>query len=369
MTPNQILNSQFVDNYQQPLLIMSTDPVLKQINSFKRVMPNIQINYAVKCNPQHEVLQLLHDNGCSFDVASIAEVEMLTKINGIDFSKVLYSNPVRPVRYIQRAAQLGIRWFVVDSINEVDKVVNNCPDPQLYIRIIVPNKDSQFPLTGKFGVDLDGAKQIVDYCVEHNINLRGISFHVGSQCSNADNWVAGINISRVVFDYMISKGLSPDFIDIGGGYPVQHTTKVATIDHIGSAINRALSQFENVKVVAEPGRYVVSQSGHILCQVVSTNIRNGVKWVYLDCGVFHGLIEMTVDGFDYNFETIDNVPGQLVAIAGASCDSLDIVKKSAVMPDVQDGQFVIVKNAGAYTTTYGTSFNGFPPPITIVVDK
>lgn len=369
MTPNQILNSKFVDLYQQPILIMSTEPVLKQINNFKQAMPNVQINYAVKCNPQHKVLQVLSDNDCSFDVASIAEVEMLAKIKGIDFSRVLYSNPVRPIRYIKRAAQLGIKWFVVDSINEVNKVVANCSDAQLYIRIIVPNKDSQFPLTGKFGVNLDDAKLIIDYCAEHNISLRGVSFHVGSQCSNVDNWVAGINICRVVFDYMISKGLSPDFIDLGGGYPIEHSTKVTSIDEIGCAINEALKQFENVKVVAEPGRYIVSEAGHILCQVVSTNIRNGIKWVYLDVGVFHGLVEMSVDGFDYKFETLDNKQGYCVAIAGASCDSLDIVKKSAYMPDVQDGQHVVVVNAGAYTTTYGTKFNGFPAPITIVVGK
>ena len=371
MNPLQILSSSLVQQYSAPVLVMNTQSIMHNMRAFNWAMPAVEINYAVKCNPHKNVLQTIHDNGGSFDVASIAEVEMLTEIEGVDFSRVLYSNPVRPIRYITRAAELGVRWFVVDSIHEADKVHNNCPDAQLYIRLIVPNEDSQFPLTGKFGVDLDDAKKIVDHCAANNISLRGVSFHVGSQCCNVNNWKVGIDTSEILFDYMKSKGLNPDFLDLGGGYPVFHNVPVPFIGEIGIVISHAIRRFgDNIRVVAEPGRFMVSDAGHMLCQVVSRNIRNGVEWIYLDVGVFHGLIEMTVDGFDYSFVTADNQPERNVAIAGSSCDSLDIVKRSAPMPVVQDGQFIVVKNAGAYTTTYGTYFNGFPPPsVLFVSDK
>jgi len=368
MNPIELLNSSYTKNYTGPILIIDPSIVTENINRFKQAMHNVEINYAVKANPDKLVLRAVKRADQSFEVASAQEILFLKSIH-TDFSHVLYSNSTRTDQGIDVAVTNGITTFVVDGRSAVDKLVQRLAGkitPCLYVRLIIPNGHSKFPLTGKFGIETDGAKQLIDYTKQiHNIDICGVSFHVGSQCLNPKSWKVGIEHALVMFDYMRQSQITPKLLNIGGGFPVEYTTPVCSIEEIGSVVNKTIEKVSpDIRIVAEPGRYLAGNAGHLLCQVIKRDVRKGKPWIYLDVGVFHGLAEGAVDGFEYKYITRHNDNNCVeTAIVGPTCDSADIVTLSQMLPaDVQEGDFVVVKNVGTYTTTYGTEFNGFPSP-------
>jgi ornithine decarboxylase len=159
------------------------------------------------------------------------------------------------------------------------------------------------------------------------------------------------------------KGLKPRLLNIGGGYPVRHTKPIPSIETIGEVVNRQLASLPaDVRVMAEPGRFLVSDAGWFVCRVVGTATRGGQRWVYLDAGMFGGIIE-TTEGLQY--EVVTDRGGKLIpwTVAGPTCDSVDIVMREQLLPeDLQADDFVYIPNAGAYTTSYASNFNGFPLP-------
>lgn len=370
--------SSFIDNYDGPIVVINRERIIENIQRFRNALPGVEINYAVKSNPDPKIVATIMDQGASFEVASLKELQVIKyaadnlAIKALhDPAKVLYSNPVRPVRYIEGAIlNHKCNWFVVDNEEEVDKVLAVDPNANLYLRLIVCNKNSRFPLYGKFGVDWDRAQMIVNHCWARKANLRGVTFHVGSQCLDPDTWSNNIEQVKHVFSYMLRCGMRPDFLDIGGGFPVQHCETIPTIEEIGASLMPHLAWFEGCRIVAEPGRFLTSDAGHMLCQVVSTNLRDNKKWVYLDTGVFHGLTEPAFEqGFHYVFVTEhDPMDVTECALAGPTCDSLDVVNKNELLPTgLKSGDFVVIKNCGVYTTSYGTEFNGFPAPKLVVL--
>ena len=159
------------------------------------------------------------------------------------------------------------------------------------------------------------------------------------------------------------KGLTPVLLNIGGGYPVRLTKPIPSIEVIGEVVNRAIADLpEDIRVMAEPGRYLVSDAGYFVCRAIGTATRAGRRWLYLDTGMFGGLLEST-QGLQYDLLT--DRQGKLVPwhIAGPTCDSVDVLMQDQMLPeDLQDGDFVYIPNAGAYTTAYASEFNGFPLP-------
>lgn len=388
MNAIELLNSKFRENYAGPVLVVNKKRVIENVQRFRAAMPNVDIHYAVKANPNVRILSTLIDQGISFDVASLNEIELLGESNllaskDLEFGNILYSNPVRSSTITKAACAQNVVTFVIDSKEEVDRLAElSKSDDRIcgYIRLVVSNDQSAFPLTGKFGVKPEHVETLIDYCNEKGVDLIGVSFHVGSQCSNVDNWVKGIRQAKIAFAYMIAVGMFPTMLNIGGGYPVQHTQSISTIEEIGAAIETEIADLIEIgyQVVAEPGRFIVSDAGHMLTQVISTKVaEDDQKWVFLDTGMFHGLIEASVGDFKYNYWTDKSVDFERdhhpsfftkCVLAGPTCDSLDVVTRNQYFPhNLQSEDFVVVMNCGAYTTTYGTEFNGFPSPITVVV--
>lgn len=371
MTPREILASEYVEKYSGPVLFIDPQVAYDKVKQFRVAMPRVEVNYAIKSNPYVDVLRAVAEAGGSFDVASLQEAELALDL--ADASTIVYSNPVRPAHYLSKCSAQGIKWFVVDNIHELMKVVNHVEDPQIYIRLDIPNDKAAYSLAGKFGVELAEATRIVDYCAEHRINLRGCSFHAGSQMTDKHGWLNGIRAAKKLFHYMEYKGLRADFLNLGGGFPAAyHSEHNTTINQIGQVINEEINDLPDYfRIIAEPGRYICAEAGHLLAQVISTTVRNNQMWAYLDTGVFHGTFEPHCsDAFLYHTETVSNKPRVKFTVAGPTCDSMDIVSKNMYLPhNLEDGDFVVFRNAGAYSITYATNFNGFPMPKVVAFNQ
>jgi len=348
--------------YTRPFLILDTAIVREKARRFRAAMPRVRPHYAVKANPDRRVLKTLLQEGCSFEIASTAELDMLLAL-GVNPAEVFYSNPMKSRQAIAYAAAKGIEWFVVDSVDELRRVHELKADAKIYMRIATPNIGSDWPLSGKFGAGASDAREMIATAVKLGADLAGVTFHVGSQCRNPENWRVGIEKARILFEAMAKAGLKPRMLDIGGGFPVRHVKPIPSVEVIGAVVNEALKAFaDDVRVVAEPGRYLVSDAGYFVCRVIGTATRGGKRWMHWDAGLFGGVTE-TTEGLKYRIRTERSGPDIPWHVAGPTCDSVDVVLRDEPMPsDLQEGDFIYIRNAGAYTTAYASEFNGFPLP-------
>jgi len=348
--------------YTRPFLILDTAIVRDKLRRFRAAMPRVRPHYAVKANPDRRVLKALVQEGAGFEIASTAELDLLLSL-GVPAAEVFFSNPMRSREADATAAAKGVRWFVVDSVDELRRVHGVDPTAQMYLRIATPNIGSDWPLSGKFGAGAGETREIVATAAKLGADLAGVTFHAGSQCRNPENWRVGIEKARTVFDAMIKAGLKPRLLDIGGGFPVRHVKPIPSIEVIGEVVNEALKAFpEEVRVIAEPGRYLVSDAGYFVCRVLGTATRSGKRWMHWDAGLFGGVIE-TTEGLKYKIRTDRSGPDVAWNVAGPTCDSVDVVMRDEPLPsDLQEGDFIYIRNAGAYTTAYASEFNGFPLP-------
>src|SRR6185436_18622627 len=221
---------------------------------------------------------------CAFEIASTAELDMLLAI-GADPAEVFYSNPMKSRQSIAYAAARGVEWFVVDSVDELRRVHAIKADARMYLRIATPNIGSDWPLSGKFGAGAAETREVIATAARLGADLAGVTFHAGSQCRNPENWRVGIEKARVLFETMTRAGLKPRLLDIGGGFPVRHVKPIPSIEVIGEVVNEALKAFpDEVRVVAEPGRYMVSDAAYFVCRVIGTAMRGGKRWMHWDAG-------------------------------------------------------------------------------------
>ena len=350
------------DGYDRPFLLIDSNIVREKARRFAVAMPRVRPHYAVKANPDPRVLRVMLEEGAGFEIASVSELDLLLA-QGVPAAEVFYSNPVKSRDQIAYAAAKGVEWYVIDSLDELKKVHSIKAHAKLYLRIDTPNIGSDWPLAGKFGAHPAEVRDIVVAAARLKADLAGVAFHVGSQCRNPENWRVGIEKARAVFDHMTKVGLNPRLLNIGGGFPVRHVKPIPAIEVIGDVVNRALESFPpKVRVIAEPGRFLVSDAGYFVCRIMGTATRANKRWMHLDAGLFGGIIE-TAEGLKYKIRTDRAGPDIPWNVAGPTCDSIDVVMRDEPLPsDLQEGDYLYLRNAGAYTTAYASNFNGFPLP-------
>ena len=353
----------------RPALVLDVARVRHNARRFAAAMPSVRPHYAVKANSNRRVLLALAQEGAGFEIASSSELDLVRSI-GVPAAEVFYSNPVRSVGAIEYAVRRGVEQFVVDCVQELGKFARLKPDAKLTMRIDTPNEGSDWPLTGKFGAGASDIDPIIEEAIRLDLDVAGVTFHVGSQCRNPENWRTAIRRSHAVFEHLTATGLRPRLLDLGGGFPVQLAEPTPTIEAIGALIGEELARFgPSVDVIAEPGRFMVGDAGCFVAHVIGTAVRNGKRWMHWDAGVFGGLFE-TIDGLRYNVCTDRDGADAAWNVAGPTCDSVDLCMRDQMLPEnIVAGDSVYVLNAGAYTSAYASQFNGFALPQVIVIDS
>lgn len=355
-----------------PTLVINLDRIKERFIELQETLKEAKIYYAVKANDHQEILALLNDLGSGYEVASSWELEKVLRL-GVDGSRIISSNPVKPLDFIDYAYKSGIKAFSIDSYKEIDKLKKIAPRSRVYVRLIVPNEGSDWPLANKFGVDVDTALDILEYAKYQGLVPYGITFHVGSQCNNLRNWFIGIKKAWELWEKAIYKDIKLTMLNLGGGIPVNYQYESLSIRDIGSYIEALLQKYFLIKpmeIQIEPGRGLVGDAGVLVSSVIgkTTKYINGEEsyWIYLDTGVFNGLAEV-LGGISYPMYAEQKGEIKPYTIAGVSCDSMDIISNFTYLPDVDVGDRIYIMATGAYTTVYAANFNGFGIPETVFV--
>jgi ornithine decarboxylase len=276
------------------------------------------------------------------------------------------------LEFIDFCLQQGVDRFSVDSFTEVDKIAKFKKRSRVYVRLSVPNIGSDWPLSRKFGVDVDTAVEILDYANRKGLIPYGITFHVGSQCNNLQNWFVAIKRAKEVWEKAYRRGIKLQMLNIGGGIPARYTRESLSVKGIADYVKGLLKKYFGIKLLElqmEPGRGLVAEAGVMVVLVTGIAERYGKeKWVYIDSGVFHGLAE-ALGGIRYSFYVPDKGRElDFYTIGGISCDSMDVVAEKVALPkDIKVGDRIYILTAGAYTTVYASHFNGFPPPEVVLI--
>jgi ornithine decarboxylase len=359
-------------NLPTPFVVVDVDVVEQRYAQLTEAVPEARVFYAVKANPAMPVLERLVALGSAFDVASPAEIDRVL-LAGADPATISYGNTIKKRRDIAYAASVGVRRYTVDAEAELDKLVEVVPGASVCVRLRHECGGADWPLSRKFGCDAAEVTRLLALAAEAGMET-GVSFHVGSQQRDLGAWDDTLEVVAGIAARAADLGAAPSFLNLGGGFPGTYREDAPAIAAYGVAVRRALHRWFPGgigEVMIEPGRYLVADAGVLRSEVVLVSrrsIEDQERWVYLDCGKFHGLAETMDEAIRYRLRTPHDGPGVAVgpvAIAGPTCDSADVLyEKSAYeLPlALAEGDFVDVLSAGAYTTTYSSiGFNGFPP--------
>ncbi len=357
-----------------PYLELDVGIALDQFAALVAALPGTSIHYAVKANPHPDLLRALYAAGSRFDVASPGEVQAALQAGALP-EDLVYSNPVKRRADVHTAYAMGVRLFVVDSPEETTKVAEAAPGAAVLVRLVTSGEGSDWPLSRKYGCATDECIQVLLEAHRLGLEAAGVAFHVGSQQRDPQAWRGPIMAAGRIFQAVRTAGLSPRLLDIGGGFPALHEGHHPSFASYGEAIEGALSDAfgaHRPQTMAEPGRGIVGDAGTLVASVVTVLQRGAVRWVFLDAGVYTGLVETLDEAIRYRLVTsADGGPTGPAVLAGPTCDSADVLYERtpvAVPLALAEGDTVSLLSAGAYTTCYSTvGFNGFAPLATRVV--
>jgi ornithine decarboxylase len=357
--------------------------VIKKFFQWKELLPRVKPFYAMKCCPDPVLLWTLKTLGTGFDVASMGETELALNLNAPE-DQIIFANPNKMKAHLEFAKSKNVKLMTFDGAAELQKVKETFPEAQLVLRVLPP--ESKFiantTFGSKFGATWDDCEELIDLAVKLGLNLRGVSYHVGSGCYAVEAFEEAVRYARKVFDLAAEKGVKMDFLDIGGGFPGSDDGPISMKD-IAQRISPVLDELfpPEVKIIAEPGRYFASACMTLASNIITVrekkvndgqgNVKNQ-RLYYLSDGVYGSF---NCIFYDHNEPAPRVLSGEKAkkeetrssTLFGPTCDSIDVICRDITLPELEVGDWIYFPNMGAYTRAAGSNFNGFPIPKVIYI--
>lgn len=350
--------------------VVDTENIRNKYRTWITQMPRVQPFYAMKCNNHESVLKTLVSEGTGFDCASKKEIRKILSL-GVSPEKIIYANPTKQISHLVYAAEKNVLKVTFDCEQELLKIKKYHPKAEVVLRI---RYDSNKPLVNlglKFGCDIKvEAPKLVQLCRILDLNLIGVSFHIGTGDEDYEAHGNAIKATKKIFDAAKEFNFDLKLVDIGGGF---NGFEGASLRNYAEIINQTLEECfsdPSVIIISEPGRYFV-ESAFIRVIQVTTKRKSldGRMNYFVNDGIFMSfLMHALCDGkflkhghFDIlRQETIENEPKKYLSVIwGSTCCSKDVILENQIMPEMEIGDWLVFKNMGAYTMSMSTIFNGF----------
>ena len=341
-----------------PLFIVDHAELRKNYALFRKHFPRVQIYYAVKVNSDPAIVKTFYELGGSFDVASMQEfhtvhenIKKLPAKARQDFiwDKIIYANPIKPIETLHELDRYK-PLVTYDNQEEVKKIAKHAPHAGLALRLRVPNTGSMVELSSKFGALPGEAVDLIKYAHDHDLVVEGLSFHVGSQCTNPENYIQAIHLCANIFAEAKSRGFTLKLLDIGGGFPAAYDASVPKFSKLAKKINHEIDRLfpQEIEILAEPGRFLVASAGHAVSKIIGKAFRNYKLCYYVDDGVYHTYSGVIFDHCTYRMKSFKKGSKQLCAVFWPTCDALDTISLAEQLPDLDIGDYLYSENIGAY---------------------
>lgn len=358
------------EKHGTPLFVLNHAKIRDNYRIFKKNLPRVQCYYAVKANSNPEIIKTLFEEGSSFDVASYNEFMQIYEYikhfrkkekEFFIWDKIIFSNTIKDrdtLKKIRRYRPL----VTFDNAEEIQKIKDNCETAGLVLRLKVPDIGSQVEMSSKFGAEPGDAAGLIRRAADRGLAVEGLSFHVGSQCVNFDNYTAALEIASEIFHEARKRGHGLNIIDIGGGFPVPYDSQVPRIDRLARILNAEFSRLfpGDIEILAEPGRFMVATAATLVTEIIGKARRDGKIYYHINDGVYHTFSGVVYDHWIPNFNSFRAGRREVCAVVGPTCDSFDKISLSEQLPaNLNVGDYLYTENIGAYSTASSTKFNGF----------
>lgn len=386
---------------------------IRQYDQWRRLLPRVQPFFAMKCNPDPVIVSLLASLGCGFDCASKGEIEQALEA-GVPAERIIYANPCKQLSHLQYAQRCGVTAMTFDNADELRKAHSIYGvEARMVLRIVTDDRDSVCKFSAKFGASYDAARELLLLAKELSVQIIGVSFHVGSGCCNPNAFSIAIKSAHELFEDARRLGFDMKLLDIGGGFPGSNSTytKGLEFSDVAATIREAIDQFfdDSVTVIAEPGRYFVSNNFTLCVNVTSKRAtvldpaqpENREFMYYVNDGLYGSFncimfdhaeviprvlvrnrqlvfgeefkipceavdirsdaetVSISSDEFGgFSSQPVSN-KRYICSIWGPTCDSMDLIVKNVELPELQIGDWLYFESMGAYTTSAASQFNGF----------
>jgi ornithine decarboxylase len=369
-----IINEFLEDNpSDKAFYIIDVAQIVYAYKTWIRLLPDVQPFYAMKCNPNPIVLEVLASLGANFDCASENEIKLAIEVTN-DPERIIFANPCKMSSQIRYARANDVNLMTFDCEEELYKIKLYHPYAKIVLRLAVDESCSSCKFNSKFGCKLDQIKELLIIAKTLKLDIVGFSFHVGSGCRSAEKFYQALATCKRAQDIAAELGIETKLIDIGGGFPGVDGGNVAFAD-IANEINRGISDFfgdeeKRPRFIAEPGRYFVQASHTLVLNVIGKKTilnENAEKLIvyYLNDGVYGSFNCIYFDHHQPIIMPFNERDGKLhlSRIFGPTCDSIDLISDNVLLPELAIGEWMYVEGFGAYTIAASSSFNGFKTSI------
>jgi ornithine decarboxylase len=368
---------ELVEEHGTPILVMDHEVIRRNYRRFKKHLPRVQGYYAVKANSEPEIIKTLFDEGASFDVASFPEFKAVhkhiedwpdDKRFGYIWDKIVFSNTIKDIETLESLRPYR-PLVAFDSEDELKKIKRHCDTAGLILRLTVSDTGSVVELNSKFGVAPALANDLIEKAFGLGMTVEGLSFHVGSQCINFNNYVEALNTAHEIFLTANRKRRDTqkklNLINLGGGFPAAYDRSVPRFEELARLIRAEVERLfpdKSIEILAEPGRFIVATAGTLISKIIGRTRRDGKRVYHINDGVYHDFSGVVFDHWVPNFRALKKGKREISAVVGPTCDSFDKVSLAMNLPaNLGYGDLLYTVNIGAYSCVSATSFNGFPP--------
>jgi ornithine decarboxylase len=357
-----------VKDHGSPLLVFDRHVLSQQYEKLQTALPGVSLYYAIKALPHSDVLQTLDTLGAGFDVASSGELELLLSLK-VSGRRTIHTHPIKRDKDIRDALRFGSTTFVVDNLDELKKLVPYRSRIGVLLRVSFRSENAVVDLSKKFGCMESDVPALVEAAEQLGLHVKGLSFHVGSQCQSPDKHVEAIHRCHALMLQVSERARAPlATLDIGGGFPADYELRGLDIEAFCAPIRAALKELPNDwHLLAEPGRYLVAPAVMSITTVIGKALRNGTPWYYLDDGVYGSYSGQIFDHTVYPLQVLKQGETKECVLAGPTCDSIDVIDESIALPELAIGDLIIGHQMGAYTAATRTRFNLLPDATFITV--
>ncbi|EJD06788.1 ornithine decarboxylase [Fomitiporia mediterranea MF3/22] len=358
--------------------------VYKQHERWKKWLPGVEPFYAVKCNPDPYVLRLLAALGTGFDCASNNEISRVLDLGTVDPSRIIFANPCKALSFIRSAAKAGVEMMTFDNADELHKIARTHPRAKLVVRILTDDSKSLCALGTKYGAPLVTVPGLLAKARQLNLDVIGVSFHVGSGCYDTSAFSDAIMRARMTFNMGKEAGYEFTLLDVGGGF--EDSTFELSAKVLSDSIEHYFPNRDSIRIIAEPGRFYVSEAYHLAANVIarraplddgnneahsaiSEDSNTPAVMYYINDGVYgsfncilfdHQIVHPKVLSLGGSFHVPSSEPLRTSSVWGPTCDSIDCVCPVTQLPEsLSVGDWLVFENMGAYTVCAASQFNGF----------
>jgi ornithine decarboxylase len=360
-----------VATFGSPLLVVDCERVRAQYRRLQKALPGVDLHYALKPLPVAAVVRTIASLGGWLDLATTGEVQLVTRL-GIDPRRCIHTHPIKRDKDIRNALHAGVTVFVADNPDEVRKFRPFRDQASLLLRVSFRSPGAVSDLSRKFGCDPEDAIGLAQLAAKLGIELRGFSFHVGSQAPQPLKHVEAIEACSALIRQARRLKLGAfDTLDIGGGFPIDYAQRVPDIGRFCAPIRKALASVpKGIRLIAEPGRYIAGPSAIGVASVMGRAEREGHWWYYLDDGLYGSFNGQLYDHASYPIESLRDGGARAPSVlAGPTCDSIDVIAENILLPKLKPGDIVIGRAMGAYTWASASEFNFFPRATVVSVNE